>query len=147
FPGVHQEELLLDFLKQKYAAMRFDLVVTLGPQALDFVIAHGQQLAGGAPIVFSGIGEQALENRHPPAHATGIVSRWDFAKTLDLALSLQPDANHVVVVSGSAPFDKEWEAQARRQFHPYESRISFEYLSTLMIEDLLNRVSDLPKRT
>ena len=39
---------------------------------------------------------------------TGVVGRIDFAGTLRLAFSLQPNASHVVVVSGVTETDQAW---------------------------------------
>jgi len=40
----------------------------------------------------------------------GLVSKFDVRRTLSLARLLQPQAKQVVIVYGSAPFDKRWEA-------------------------------------
>ena len=54
------QHLLKDYLREKYADKRIDVVIAaLGP-ALDFMLAHGPEVYPGASVVFCGIDRRDL---------------------------------------------------------------------------------------
>jgi hypothetical protein len=71
----------------------------------------------------------------------------DMAGTLDLALKLHPGTQRVYVIAGKSRFDAYWEAEARKTFHGYETRLEFIYFTGLPQEELLRTVADLPERS
>ena len=46
---------LLDLYRHKYSGKKIDLVIPFGAPALNWVIAHGNDIFPQTPIVFSGI--------------------------------------------------------------------------------------------
>jgi signal transduction histidine kinase len=144
YPGYRDD--LADFLSKKYANFRIDLVVALGPPALDFIATYRDRIAPGARIVFGLVSDPELaETRLPEDEVAGIVSDYDVAKTLELALSLQPDARRIVVVSGSLDYDRQLAAKARDALAPLAGRYEVIDLSDLRFEDVLQAVSRLPE--
>ncbi len=144
FPAPEHEARLVGFIHEKYASTRFDLVFVLGPQALDFAVKHQAALSLDAPLIFAGVREESLRAIKLPSNAAGIASRFDPLTTLELVLRLQPDTQHVVVVTGASAFDRGWEVVARERFRPYEDRLKLTYLSGLPMEELLRGVAQLP---
>jgi PAS domain S-box-containing protein len=134
-------------LKQKYAGRKVDLVIAGLSAGLDFVLQHRDELFPGVPVVFVAVDQRELEARRLPADVVGMPLRMDLEGTLDLALRLHPDTRRVHVIAGSSPFDVEWETEARRTFRPYESRVEFDYLIGLPMDELLDRVANLPERS
>ena len=53
----------------------------------------------------------------------------------------------VFVVGGTSEFDRHLQAAARREFEPFERRVSFTYLTDLPMKDLLAAVSSVPPRS
>jgi len=137
----------VSLLRQKYAGRKVDLVITGLSSGLDFALEHRDELFPGVPIVFVAVDERELRARRLPPDVIGVPIRMDLSGTLELALRLHPDTRRVFVIAGSAPFDAEWEAEARRAFRPYEDRLEFVYLSGLPMDELLGRVADLPDRS
>jgi signal transduction histidine kinase len=140
-------ELLVDFLRQKYAKQKIDVVVPVLAASLDFALEYRERLFPGVPIVFAALDDEEVRARPLPADVIGASLKWDLVGTLELALRLQPEIRRVFVIVGSSGFDALWEAEARRRFHPYESRLEFVYLSELSMDDLLKRVADLPTQS
>jgi signal transduction histidine kinase len=99
------------FIVERYGNLELDAIAVLGSNALDFVLDNRDAIAPGAPIVYGGFSEiglqTALSGRSPPA-MSGVVSTIDVRKTLDLAVQLQPNAPEIVVIAGSANFDRQW---------------------------------------
>src|SRR5689334_23126965 len=143
FPHPQYEGLYVDFLRQKYAGKHFDLLLMMGDVAMDFVNRHRDELFSGTPAVFYSLVPPVSR----PANSTGLVNTLHFGPSLDLALALQPDLEHVYVVTGATPADRGFENQARMEFRPFERRVEFIYLSGLLAKDLEQRIRTLPSHS
>jgi hypothetical protein len=100
----------------------------------------------GVPIVFCGIDRTELGARLLPPEVRGVLVKREFAPTLDIALSLHPGTDRVVVVTGTSEFDTRLLGQAKQEFRPYEDHMAFTYLNGLPLEKILTQVSKLPPR-
>jgi signal transduction histidine kinase len=143
-PADYQEHLA-EFLRQKYAGRKIDLVIAGLAPALDFALKHREEVFPGVPIVFCALDEREAKSRGLPPDVIGVPIRFDLAATLDLALRLQPNTRRVYVVAGKAKFDAHWEAEARQTFRAYEPRLEFVYLTGLPMDDLLREAGQLPE--
>jgi signal transduction histidine kinase len=77
-------------------------------------------------------------------NSAGLFTATHPGDGLDMALRLQPEIQHVVVVAGVSPFDQWYLREAREQFASFEHRVTFTYLIGLPLADLLQQVSRLP---
>ena len=145
FPGEHQAELLRDYLREKYAGQKIDVVVATPDPALDFLLQYRNDLFTNAPIVFVGIRRPPNEVVTTGPGLTGIIRANTHRKTLDLALKLHPQTREVFVVSGSAERDQRFERIARQELAGYENRVRITYLTDLPVDELMNRVKELPQ--
>src|SRR5262245_46455705 len=143
FPHPQYETVYVDFLRQKYAGKRFDLLLMMGDVAMDFVSRHREELFSGTPAVFYSL----VPPRSRPPDSTGLVNTLHFGPSLDLMLALQPDLEHVYVVCGATPADRGFEDQARMEFRRFERRVEFTYLSGLLAKDLEARITTLPSHS
>jgi PAS domain S-box-containing protein len=135
----------VSFLRQKYAGRKVDLVMAGLSSGLDFVLDHREQLFPGAPVVYIAVDQREVKARRLPPDVTGVPIRMELTGTLDTALRLHPGSRRVYVVCGCAPFDAEWEAEARETFRQYEGKLELVYLSGLPMDELLGRVAALPE--
>lgn len=138
---------LRDHLRAKYAGRKIDVAVGAMSPSLDFLIGHGAEVFPGASIVFCGIDRRQLEPQPLPSHVTGVLVKRDFSPTLELVLQLHPGTEQIVVVGGTSAFDTELLEQARAEFRPFENRVTFTYLTTLPLAEVLTRVAQLPPQT
>jgi PAS domain S-box-containing protein len=134
-------------LADKYAHTPLDVVVTLGPDSLATALGNRDLPPFKVPIVFCCTSSATLAGIDLPRDATGIVSEFDIARTVSMARRLQPDARHLVVIAGAAPFDRRWAQNARRQLAEHEKRLDTRYLLGLSRDDLLAEVMKLPRDT
>jgi signal transduction histidine kinase len=138
---------LRDYLRQKYADKQIDVTVAILGPALDFLLTSVDPVFPGAAIVFIGVELTHLDLRSLPFSVSGVLVTREFAPTLDVALRLHPMTENVVVVGGRSEFDTKLLEAARKQFQPYEGRLSFRYLTALPMQELLQELSQLPPRT
>ena len=132
-----------EFLRLKYGAHRFDLVVTMDDSATDFLRQIRDDLFPATPVVFF----SAL--RSPPRlpNSTGINAPLNLAGTLALAAKLQPDVRRVFVVTDFVGPNRLYENTAREQFRQFEARLDVTYLTGLPTRELEARLTALPEHS
>jgi signal transduction histidine kinase len=143
--GALYESELVAFLRKKYETRPPDLVVTIYPQALQFIVEHRAALWPGTPGVFLGVPDDLPLARTPPPGFTGVRTFVDISGTIELALRLQPEARRVVVVSGASDFDRLWRSRAEDALRAYAGRVEAAYFDGLPVPDLLKALARLPQ--
>ena len=146
-PNDKYEVELVALLKRKYEGVKIDLIFALGPPALRFLLKHENEVFLGSPIVYIVADPSRVAGIKLGANVTGISTKVEVAPTLELALTLQPETQRVVVVAGSASLDQGLVAQAQEEFRAYEGKLTFDYLSGLTVEELRPRLAVLPEKT
>jgi PAS domain S-box-containing protein len=144
FPDPATQREFREWYTRKYRDRKPDIIIAVGPSALEFMIAAHEAFFRDIPVVFCTSTEAVADRARLDSHFTGV---WDDLKpveTLEAALRLQPDTKHVFVVGGASPYDRSVEASLRERLHNYESKLDFEYLTDLAMPQLLERVRHLP---
>ena len=129
-----------DFLALKYGSHKFDLVVAMDDNTIEFVHQVRDELFPATPIVFL----STLDEPRRLANSTGVSAPLDLASTVALALQLQPDLRHVFVVSGSESGNLVNVQMARTQFRQFEDRLEFTYLTGLATDELERYLAVMP---
>jgi signal transduction histidine kinase len=130
---------LRDFLRSKYKAKTFDVVIAVGDVPLEFVGRYPDEEMFRGPVVFF-----STRRSSRPANSTGLIAEPNLRDTVSLAAELQPDVRNVFVISGASAQDLAFEALARRQLAPIAPRLAFTYLSGLPTRELEQRIASLP---
>jgi len=131
---------LHQFLRLKYQGIRFDLVVAIQNEAIEFVGANRDSLFRGTPAVF--LTNDPAVRRLP--NSTGLVHERNLGATIGFLRQLQPDVRNVFVVTGDMTSGERWQVNAMRQLQPTHPGLSFTYLSNLPTKDLEERLARLP---
>jgi len=147
YPGEDYVLMVRNFYRQKYQGQRFDLIISQSPSVLNFLSKYGEELFPGTPTVFGALDQSRLKEIKLGPNITGVLTNNEMWKTLDAALSMQPDTRNVIVVSGTSPIDARYLAIARSQFQRFEGRVQFTYLNDLPIQALEKRLSELTDHT
>lgn len=144
-PAVEQQAAVAEFLNEKYSASPIDAAVVVGPSSLAFLAERRATLFPESPIVYGGVGASNVPADIPGS--TGVVSSFDLVKTVDLALSLQPDARRLVVITGADALDREWNTVAHERLDAYRGRLELTYLAGLPKAELLAELRRLSSDT
>ncbi len=147
FPGEERQEAMAEALRVRYEERPPQVLVAGGPEALGFFLSRRDSLFPGTPLVFGGMRLRDKPDFKPGANVTGVPMSLEIAPTLDMALRLRPQTREVVVVSGSAKIDREWDELARVEFKPFESRVKVTYWNDLPFAELLARAGRLSPDT
>jgi signal transduction histidine kinase len=132
---------------QKYADRKPDVIITVGPSSLKFMVESHERSFPNTPIVFCGTPEGMFGQSKPDSYFTGVWGVVQPEKTLIAALQLQPGTKHVVVVGGVGKFDRSVEALTKESFRKYELQLEFTYITNLDMPTLLERLRQLPSKT
>ena len=144
FPREQFEQEAVALMRKKYQHVKIDLVVATETAALDFAERYASELWPDAAIVFHSVPLSALRGRTLGPRTTGIPVRYDVGATLELALRLRPAARRVVVVAGTAEFDRGMVGLARAALESPARKSQVDYLVDLSVGDTLAAVAKLP---
>ena len=135
------------YLAQKYAAVTPDVVIALGAEAISFIVAHRATIAPAARVVYCGITSVEAAGLHLPGDVIGALTEFDITRTFEMARGLQPDARRLVVIAGSAPFDKSWLKAAQQGLAGVARDYETTYLTDLTIDQFAERAAKLSPDT
>ncbi len=147
FPDSSQSALAQSYLRQKYRSRSPDLIISAGGPAFLFLLHNRGTLFSGVPIVYCSLTSIDPPATLPDARIVGARDEVDWAGTLNLMLSLQPDTRHVVVVYGRTPQDLRLLQKVRAQLPPFYSLVSFSWLTNLTMAQLRHEVAGLSDHT
>ncbi|MFG1383898.1 sensor histidine kinase [Xanthobacter versatilis] len=144
FSGAAYVGTITRFLREKYAARPPGVIIVAGDTALDFVLNTRAELFPQVPVVHVGVASSFLASRPPlPEDVVGVPFAQDFAGTIAQALKWHPQARHLVLITGAAERDREWEQDLRRAAGGFEGRVSIEMLAGRPMAEVLKRVAEL----
>ena len=144
FPDAASQQRIRDWYREKYSDRKPDVIITVGPASLRYMLESHSLSFPNIPIVFCGTTEEMLQHLKLDADFTGVFLVAQPENTLLAALKLQPRTLHVFVTGGVGSFDRDSEAIARESFRKYESKLEFTYLTELEMPSLLERLKHLP---
>ena len=152
FPTHEHTQEMVKLLALKYGQRKPDLIVPVSYSAIQFLLNEGSSLFPRTPIVGL-FNERRLDElkaylaRSPAANITGVTSRDDLAGTVDLALKLQPDTQHIAVIVGGSWLEKYWLDQLHQDLDRYAERVDLRFIANLPMSELRARVAALPPHT
>ena len=106
-PMEDDEPVMVSYLRARYAKLRPDVVVSVGPQALDFTSTWMENVFPEAIEVFAVIRKDQLMAAKLRGPRIGVLNVVQVVPLLELASSLLPGTREVVLVGGSAPYDRD----------------------------------------
>ena len=136
---------LVELLREKYEGRHVDVVVVQEGQALRFLLENREALFPGVPVVFTDVTRRSLEGLRLPPDVTGAFQVLEGQRTVSVALDLHPEARRVVIVAGSSPADRAFEAFARKLVEARSPGLETLSLGGLSLDEQLRRLSALPR--
>jgi signal transduction histidine kinase/ABC-type uncharacterized transport system substrate-binding protein len=147
FPGAPSPEDARDWLAKKYGDHKLDVVVAVGPGAIEFLSDDAQTLFRDVPIVICGSSSDQASNPKLDARFTGTWVKLEPEQTLELALHLFPDTRQVFVVGGSSDFDKVVMSLTKKALSSVKTKSEITYLTDMEMNKLLEKLRNLPEHS
>jgi PAS domain S-box-containing protein len=145
YPGRNYKQNLIKILRQKYSNPLPDILITVLPQATVFV--NENNLFPDVPKIF--ITAQPTMAESPFTRNNSVIGHFgtDFKSNVEHCLELFPNTKKVYVVRGDGIIGKNWEQAFNEDTKNLRNRISFEYLRSLDVDELMNRAQSLPEHS
>jgi signal transduction histidine kinase len=143
FHGAEPSRLLRQYLQDKYADRKIDVIVSQGIVPLTFA-RQNRELFGNPPIV--AVASPAGQVAGSDDDVTGLQGGFFINGTIDLALELLPDTETVFVVDGARENQGEIQAEIEQQVSERKRSVGLVYLRDLPLSDLLARIAAIPER-
>ena len=148
FGGEAYERTLVAYLNSKYSGQRPQALLAVSDAAFVFLVRHRQALFPDVPLLYASVAPEVLREFTASAQdLVGVPVRYDFAGTIEQALRLHPKAHRLVIITGTAPRDRGWEARLRREAPPVAGGREIEFWAGLPTATLLQRLAALDDRT
>jgi PAS domain S-box-containing protein len=146
FPDPSDQKRIREFYLHKYKDRRPDVIITIGPSPLKFMVETHRRDFPGVPIVFA-VAHSVPSTLALDSDFTGVLTELAPLRTIQAALRLKPDTKHIIVVGGMSYADTQLEFLVKGALKSYESSLDISYLTTLTMPDLLERLHHLPSHT
>jgi len=143
FTGTAYEDALLALYREKYRTRKVDLLVVVGPDALDFV--SKRNFLPGVPVVTSYVARRVVEDvrlRRP--ELTGALPAQNVPPTLKLMRAMYPATRRIDVVVGASEYERRQAEVGRRIFSGFAEGVELVFLNDLSLEEIEKRVGALP---
>jgi signal transduction histidine kinase len=143
-PAVSDENVgAVEMLRTRFASMKLDLVVTVGPPASRFYGAHREELFPSVPLLMLGMDQRIAPLKYLKPGDSVVGARNSPALVLNNILALLPGTNTVAIVFGDSPAERFWVEEVRKEFAPFENRVKFLWFNRLTLPQIRERVATL----
>jgi signal transduction histidine kinase len=136
-----------NWLAQKYRRRNLDVVVAVGPDTIKFVSDFADTLFPGVPIVICGSAEDQAGHPTLTSRFTGTWQLREPGKTVEAALHLFPNTQHIFVVGGSSVYDRVVMTATKDFFSSFQTKAQFSYLNDREMGNLLEQLRKLPENS
>jgi PAS domain S-box-containing protein len=138
---------LVDLYRRKYSDPNMDLVIGIDDEATDLLLRYGEELFPGVPMVFVTAERKDLQRNSLKPNMTSLFWGVDIEGTVEIIQQVLPETRHLFIISGSSLSDLAVNGLARTVLGQYVSRLDITYLVDNSIEDLLQKVAQLPENS
>ncbi|WP_269540594.1 ATP-binding protein [Cerasicoccus fimbriatus] len=124
-PLEDDEPIMVSYLRERYADLKPDVVVSVGGQALDFSSHWMANVIPEAIEIFAAVREDQLMAVEQNKPFVGVLNVVQVVPLLEVASSMLPATKEIVLVGGSAPYDRALMRVARQNIQeafPWEIR-------------------------
>jgi signal transduction histidine kinase len=144
FPAARYGDDIVRYSRARYGTRKPDVLITVTNTALQFVLDRRDELFPGVPIVFTAVDHREVEGREMPPNVAGLWTAWDYQRTLELALQLQPQTREVICVAGTGVEDQAYNNEARKALERFATHVRVRWLDKLRLPAVMDEVARLP---
>lgn len=131
-------------LSLKYKDTKFDLVIVIDDEALNFFASYGKSIFDEVPVVYGGINNHKNLYQYPYNTYAGVVEHYNINSLTDLILNVHPDVKQVNVILNNSTFSSVMEEEIKSSLAYWSTNIKFNFISEEYIEDISDKLENLP---
>ena len=111
------------------------------------MLAHGNRLFPGVPVVFCGIADPPAELAERRAHYTGILENFSIHRILESIPLVHPEARHLAIICGDTTSARTALRQAAPELAAMKPGIAVRTLAALPAQAMQKALEELPRDT
>jgi len=141
---------LFELYNERFKNRGFDIVVAADNNALEFAIRYHEHLFKDLPLVFLGINnfdESMIYENNMRSFTTGVVEKVDIKKNIDLILKIHPKLKKLLIINDHSKTGYAIRRDILKVLPKYKNKIEFEYIDHIKINNLKEKIKNLPKNT
>lgn len=138
---------LYEFYRSKYMNHRFDAVISSDDEAFNFLVKRQKDLFPETPWIFCGVNYYNGTALDTVNYHTGVVETLDIRGTLDIALSLHPGTQRVVVINDQSVTGLQNKRLLEETIPEYGERVEFTFFEGMNMSEVQKAVETLPENT
>lgn len=131
-------------LSLKYKDTKFDLVIVIDDEALNFFSSYGKDIFGQIPTVYGGINNHKNLYQYPYNTYAGVVEHYNVNSLTDLILNAHPNIQQVNVILNNSTFSSVMEEEIKSSLAYWSTNIKFNFIREEYIEDISAKLENLP---
>src|SRR5262245_39328360 len=147
FGGEAHEQTVSTYLRAKYAEHPPEVFVAISDAAFDFLARRRHELFPGVPLVYGVVSPEVVRRYAPAEDIVGVAVDYDFAGNIAQALRFHPDAQRLIIVTGTSSRDRELEMRLRREAPAAARERRIEFWAGLPTAVLVKQLAELDTRT
>jgi signal transduction histidine kinase/ABC-type uncharacterized transport system substrate-binding protein len=147
FQGLQYQEMLLDYLRDKYSDRPIGVIVANGTEALRLALQlRADRRWGEIAIVFATVDERRMRSLMPLSNVTGRFLEFSLGASIDAARALVKDLRQIVLVGD--PLDRQpFRGHFASELPSMAASLEVTDLSGLPMTEIQKRVAALPERS
>lgn len=122
-------QLLIPLYKYKASKVKYDVIIAVDDNALNFLLKNRNHIFGEVPVIFCGINFYDEERIHSIKKITGVIESFSAKDNIDLILKLHPDTKKIVVV-GDNTLTSQLNNKVLKNIERDFPQLQFEYLTS-----------------
>jgi PAS domain S-box-containing protein len=147
FPSDSHLAKLKELYAHKFSQLKISVIITVDDNAFNFAQSNRAELFNDAPIVFCGVNFYSPERLRNIADCTGIIERNDYLRTINLALRLHQQANHLFIINDLSTTGKANRKALEEILPKISPKVKVTFCKNQTIEQLKKKVRTLHKNT
>jgi signal transduction histidine kinase len=134
-----------DLWSLKYENTKFDLIVTLDDESLNFIgNYYTTPMFANVPVIYGGINDVSKLSSYPFNNFTGVMEPVNVRTLVDLILHTNPNTSEVNILLDNTLASKYIENQVRDTVPYYTNVLKFNFIKSDYIDDLCYKLSQYP---
>jgi signal transduction histidine kinase len=141
-PQDQVDETIVQLLLSRYGELPPQLVVAIGPPAINFWVNNRDSTFPDA-LFIAMARESILRATLLQPDDGAVATRFSFTGVIENILRLKPETSHIVMIFGDSPSERVLSAAARKELEPWSERFSLEFTNDLAIHEIQEKVAQL----
>lgn len=139
--------MLYKLYKYKFDNTKFDTIIALNNNAVDFLIKYGNDLFPNVPIVFSDVDQTKQSTINNYKLFTGIYKNEDLESTFDIALRFHPNTKHFFIILDKTSKGLEYTEKIKQLLPLYKDKVDFLFCNDENVDVVKEKINELSNDT